>query len=114
MWGPEGGDARSLQLVHQAIGQGLLGSHDHKVNVQPLGGLHYARHVLRRQRQVGGKLGGPKIAAGHPYTGDLRALTQAPGEGVLPAARSYYQDFQLTCAHLAFPLNRPINSTAGA
>ena len=84
--GPKGGDARRLQGVHHAQGQGVVRGHHHEVHGVFPGPRHHAVHVGGLDVHTGGDPGDARVAGGAKQRGDLGRLSQFPADGVLPAA----------------------------
>ena len=87
--GAEGGDARCLQGVHHAQGQGVVGGHHDKVHGVFLGPLYHPVHIGGLDGHAGGHLGDAAVAGGAVELGYLGALGQLPADGVLTAATAY-------------------------
>ena len=62
--GAEGGDARRLQGVHHAQGQGVVRGHHDEVHGVVLGPLHHALHIGGLDGHAGGHLGDAPVAGG--------------------------------------------------
>jgi len=88
-------DAESLRLqpVGQAERQGGLGAHHHEAGPLAPGEGEETPDVLGRDGFVSAHLGRARVAGGAEDLGDLRALLELPGQGVLPPARAHDEEF---------------------
>ena len=84
--GAEGGDARILQGVHHAQGQGVVRGHHDEVHRVLLGPGHHGLHVRGLDGHALGHLGDAPVARGAVQLGHLGTLSQLPADGVLTAA----------------------------
>src|SRR5699024_9410789 len=89
--GAEGGNARLLQSVHHAHGQGVVWGHHDEIHVVFLGPSYHAGHVGGLDIHAGGHLGDAAVAGGAEQLSDLGGLGQLPADGVLPAAAAHYE-----------------------
>lgn len=84
--GAEGGNARILQGIHHAQGQGIVRRHHYKINGMGLGPGHHSIHVGGGEGDTLGQGGDTAVAGGAVKLFHLLTFRQCPGDGVLPPA----------------------------
>src|SRR5690606_24242992 len=86
--GPEGRDTERIELIDEAVDQGLLRSHDDEVHRLSARHLHQPAQVAGGDRDVASQRRRAAIARRHEDLRDLCALGETPGERVLTTTTS--------------------------